>query len=167
MQQARQGDLFRGATFPGEPCALQQVGCRVEPMHEKVDQGRLRRHRREPGHFAAGPIGFRIEHIECMHHQPAGPTPIAAFVDKNFELGNGVIALTPSRGNRRIELFRHVIFERIGPLLMVHAFHQGFVTEAGSEFHLIYVHSFLRHCSCEAIRIYVGQGAVQPRRVAD
>jgi hypothetical protein len=61
-----------------------------------------------------------------MHHQLAGAAPIAALVDKRFELANGMIALTPSRGDRCIKLFRQVIFERIGPRLMIHALDRGF-----------------------------------------
>src|SRR5262245_351815 len=117
---------------------------RRESQLEEVDERRLLRHRREACDLLAAVVGVGVLVIALVDEQLAGAAAIAALVDLAFELGDGRIWLAVLfGGDRRIELRRHEILERVGARLVVHALDRCSAAEARVHLVSLHVHGSL------------------------
>jgi hypothetical protein len=113
VQQTGKNHLFRQPGIDRMPRALQDMRRRAKAVFEEVDQGRLLRHRRQPGIVA-----HQYPRLRVLRHQRAG---IGRRVHIAFRQ-----AVEPRLDDDVVELIAHLLFERIGPLAQRHrVVHRG------------------------------------------
>ena len=137
VQQAGEDDLLRHAGLQRARRALQHVIGGREAEAEEVLQRRILRHRLEPLDVAAS-----------VDEEAAGAAAVVARFDLRFELGDGrEFSAGACGGDLLVELFFHVVLERVGLGFGIHQADGGSATKAGDEGSAINLHgsSTARH----------------------